>query len=244
MARVQSFGQQAWNATADVRKAIDTHPFLVGLFDGTLPRATFVGYLTQDAHYLVGYARALATCGAQAGDIDHISFWASSAHDAIQVERSLHRGQVADLLAVEPSPTCTAYLSFLGATAGRGCYPVLAAALLPCFWIYQDVGSRLREGIAPSGHPYREWIATYGDPGFATATERVRTIVDELAEWSSPQVRAEMQTAFAAACRYEWMFFDAAWRGETWPLFGGSDGGAATTATTATAGTRKAAGRR
>jgi thiaminase/transcriptional activator TenA len=228
----QPFGDLAWSSTAEVRAAIDTHPFLLGLRDGTLPRATFVGYLVQDAHYLVGYARALAACAAQATEIDDISFWAWSAHDAIVVERSLHEAQLADVPTVEASPTCTAYLSFLGATAGRGCYPVLAAALLPCFWIYQDVGLRLTEDLAPSGHPYQEWIATYGDPLFTAATERARNIVDKVAEDVSPDVRDGMNTAFATACRYEWMFFDAAWRGETWPAFGPTNGRATTTATT------------
>ncbi len=226
------FSDMAWDATADIRWAIDRHPFVVGLRDGTLPRASFIGYLTQDAHYLVGYARALAMCAAQATDVDALSFWAFSAHDTIVVERSLHAGQVADLTAAPPSPTCTAYLSFLGETAGRGSYPVLAAALLPCFWIYQDVGQRLHESVDPVGHPYQEWIATYGDPAFAVATGRARSIVDDLAAQNSSEVRRRMLSAFATACRYEWMFFDASWRDETWPDFGPANGSASSTATT------------
>jgi thiaminase/transcriptional activator TenA len=226
------FTELAWCATAGIRAAIDRHAFVTGLRDGTLPRATYVEYLTQDAHYLIGFARALSTCAAQATEIDDLSFWAFGAHDSIIVERSLHAGQVADLTAVEPSPTCLAYLSFLGATAGRGCYPVLAAALLPCFWIYEDAGRRLKGSVESAGHPYQEWIATYGDPAFATATARARDIVDRSAEQSSTAVRRAMHSAFTTASRYEWMFFDAAWRGETWPDFDAANGSASTTATT------------
>ena len=226
------FSEQAWTAATDIRSAIDGHPFLRGLRSGTLPEAAFVTYLAQDAHYLVGYARALALCAAQATVADDIAFWASSAHETIVVERALHQAHVADLVAVEPSPTCTAYVSYLLATASDGSYPVLAAALLPCFWLYSDVGARMLDGVALDGHRYADWIAAYADPAFAASTTRGRAIVDTLAAASSGEVRQRMRVAFHAACRYEWMFFDAAWRSERWPAFGPANGSAHSTATT------------
>lgn len=228
---MKSFTETAWSRTTDIRDAIDRHPFLDGLRDGTLESSLFVGYLAQDAHYLLGYARALASCAVQATETDDISFWSSAARDAIVVERTLHEGRVLDLDAVVPSPTCAAYVSFLLSTAARGAYPVLAASLLPCFWIYDDVGRRLKDSIDLTGHPYADWIQTYGNADFAEATERVKLIVDACAASSSPQVVAQMHTAFAMAARYEWMFFDAAWRCEGWPAFGDANGRAIRTAT-------------
>jgi thiaminase/transcriptional activator TenA len=228
----QTFTTQAWSATSDIRLAIDRHPFLRELADGTLTEATFTGYLVQDAHYLIGYAKALSLCAAQASRPEDIAFWAAGARDAIVVERSLHDVRVGGLPAVEPSPTCRAYLSFLLATAGEGSYPVLAAALLPCFWIYQDVGRRLGDSVQLAGHPYADWISTYDDPDFAAATAQVKAIVDELAERAGADLRERMHVAFATAARYEWMFWDAAWRGETWPVFPAANGNAISAATT------------
>ncbi len=225
------FTDEAWAATAEIRAAIDQHPFLGSLRSGSLPRTTFLEYLTQDSHYLIGYARALASCAAQAVEGDEIAFWASSARDAVVVERALHANFVPDAGATDPSPTCAAYLSFLFAVSGQGSYPVLAAALLPCFWIYQDVGRRLTAEVQVTGHPYAEWIATYGDPEFALATSRAKSIVDGLAEAGSVGLRRRMHAAFRDAARYEWMFFDAAWRGEAWPLFEPANGSATSTAT-------------
>ncbi len=232
MTQPQSFTERAWTATSDIRAAIDAHPFLRELEDGTLAETTFTAYLTQDAHYLIGYAKALALCAAQALTPDDIAFWAAGARDAVVVERSLHEVRVGGLPAAEPSPTCRAYLSFLLATAGDGSYPVLAAALLPCFWIYEDVGRRLRDSVELAGHPYADWISTYGDPDFAAATEQVKAIVDRLADQAGDEVRLRMHAAFAAAARYEWMFWDAAWRGESWPVFSAANGSATSTATT------------
>ena len=50
----------------DIYAAILRHPFVAGLTDGTLPREAFRHYIVQDAHYLRGYARALALCAAKA----------------------------------------------------------------------------------------------------------------------------------------------------------------------------------
>src|SRR4051812_39388790 len=108
----QSFTERAWFAISSIRGAIEDHPFLRRVRDGTLPGETFASYLAQDAHYLTGYAKALSRCAAQARSTDEIAFWVSSAHEAIVVERSLHAGRLHGLSAAEPSPTCTAYTSF------------------------------------------------------------------------------------------------------------------------------------
>ncbi len=214
-----SFTTVAWRRTAAVRDAIDRLPFLRRLEDGTLPRETFVGYLAQDAHYLVGYARALAACATRATDADDVAFWAVQAHGAVVVERQLHAAHVADLTAVAPSPTCTAYVSSLLATATTGSYPELVAAVLPCFWVYDDVGSRLRERVGDlDSHPYGDWIATYGDPEFAAHTRRAQEIADRAAAVADPATVERMHEAFDRATRYEWMFWDAADRHEGWPV--------------------------
>ena len=59
----------------------------------------------------------------------------------------LHERHVRDLGAWQRSPTCTAYGSYLLSLTTLGCYPVLVAGVLPCFWIYDDVGRRLRERV-------------------------------------------------------------------------------------------------
>jgi thiaminase/transcriptional activator TenA len=212
------FCDDAWVATAPVRRAIDELPFLTGLRDGTLPRPVFVYYMAQDAHYLLEFARVMAMAAGQAEDADELVFWAKSAQSAVLVERLLHASYVADFAAIPMSPTCTAYTSFLLSLTTAGCYPALAAGVLPCFWIYEDVGRRLKEQIPDLAvHPYGDWIATYGDPEFAASTEDAKAIVDGLAARSGQATTQRMQLAFATASHYERMFWEAAWRQEPWP---------------------------
>lgn len=218
-APTRSFTTDAWLRTAPVRDAIDHLPFLRELEDGTLPRDTFVHYLAQDAHYLVGYARALAACATRATDADDVAFWAARAHGAVVVERELHATHVDELTSIAPSPTCTAYVSALLATAATGSYGELVAAVLPCFWVYDDVGSRLRERVGDlAAHPYGDWVATYGDPVFAEHTRQAKEIADRIAATSDVTTVDRMHAELARATRYEWMFWDAAYRREAWPV--------------------------
>ncbi|TFV67901.1 UNVERIFIED_ORG: TenA family transcriptional regulator [Bacillus sp. AZ43] len=219
-----TFSEDAWEATAGVRAAIDALPFLAELGEGTLDPACFRHYLEQDALYLAGYARALALLAARAPDSGAASFWATSAHGCGVVEAQLH----ADLLesellgaapaAAQPSPTCLGYVSYLVATAATAPYAVAAAAVLPCYWVYAEVGRRLaRTARAAGGHPYRRWVEAYEAEGFQEATRRAREIVDAAAE-AAPGDRPAMLQAFGTATRYELAFWEAAHRRERWPL--------------------------
>ncbi|WP_409055205.1 thiaminase II [Streptomyces sp. SYP-A7185] len=214
-----TFCDELWTATAEIRAGIDKLPFVIALGDGTLDREKFVYYLAQDAHYLRGYARALASAAAKADRPQDIAFFAKSAHDAVVVESSLHESNVVDVDAWTPSPTGTGYTSYLLSVAHTQGYPELTAAVLPCFWIYAEVGRALLELAGDlAAHPYGDWIGTYADEEFEAATEHARQIVNRLAEQADPATRARMRTAFTTASTWEWMFWDAAWRMESWPL--------------------------
>ncbi|WP_409046889.1 TenA family protein [Microbacterium sp. HA-8] len=214
-----TFTDDLWAATLPIRNAIDRLPFVVALEDGTLSEDKFTYYLEQDALYLGAYARVLAAAGAQSSSPDHLIFWSERAASAIQVERTLHESFVDTSIPRVPSPTCTAYTSYLLSLVTSGSLAALVGGILPCFWIYEDVGRRLKSRISGlANHPFEAWITTYDDPAFTAAANEARAIVDEIAEQTGPREQHLMQDAFTTAARYEWMFWDAAWRKEIWPV--------------------------
>ena len=116
------------------------------------------------------------------------------------------------------SPSCLGYVSYLVATAATASYPVAAAAVLPCYWVYADTGVRLAATARSApGHPYARWVATYDDPGFQESTRRARALVDAAAEGTPSEVPA-MHRAFAVATRFEHEFWRSAHEQETWRL--------------------------
>lgn len=210
-----------WDGIADVRAAIDTLPFIRALADGSLERVPFVGYLAQDALYLRDYARVLAEASRLAPDAAGQAFWANSAHGSLVGELELHTRWLAGVdaavddaatFAAEPDTATTAYLDHLLATGARGDYAVLAAAVLPCFWIYVDLGERLAAGefgaaALDPGHPYASWLETYADPAFAVATREAIDLVTREAAAASPERRAAMRRAFRRSAEHELAFF-------------------------------------
>jgi thiaminase/transcriptional activator TenA len=200
------------------------HPFVTGLTDGSLPREAFAHYIVQDAHYLVDYARALALVGARSPDADAIAMFSAHARGAIEVERSLHLGlfremgiTADDVRATPVMPTTLAYTSYLLRSCHQGSFAEGLAAVLPCYWIYAEVGAALLARSSPEPL-YARWIATYGGDEFARIVAEVLALVDRVGQTASAAELAVMREHVATTSRYEWMFWDAAWRRESWPV--------------------------
>lgn len=218
------FTDSLWNAALPIRTAMLTMPFNAELAAGTLARPAFRHYMAQDALYLVGFGRALALAAARAPDVDAVLEFAQASQTAIVVERSLHAGYLeqfgvsqADLANTEPSPVCDAYVNSLLATAAIGSFAELAAAVLPCFWVYREVGLHIKAEGAPNNF-YQAWIDTYSDPAFGAATSRMIAVVEQAGATASDPERARMRARFLRCCQYEWMFWDSAYRQGDWPL--------------------------
>lgn len=218
------FSDAMWRAIAPIHAQILEHPFNAELAAGTLSRERFGHYMLQDAHYLGVFARVLALLAATAPAADAQIALAGASRDAIVVERSLHEGFFAafgigadSFAASRPAPTCQAYGDFLVSAASLGGYAVGLAAVLPCFHIYLEVGTHLY-GIAAADNPYQRWIDTYRDETFAAAVGAMRALADAAHADTDEAGRRLMRDAYTTASRYEWMFWDAAYRTEAWPV--------------------------
>ncbi|MBW9216316.1 TenA family protein [Mumia sp. zg.B53] len=220
----RTFSEAAWAHVASWYDAILEHPFVVGLAAGTLPEDVFGRYLLDDAHYLSRYGSALAMLAARAGDPALSAGLARAAAEAVEAERLMHaeflvpRGLDPDGPdAAEPTPTCQAYAGTLLADAAYAPVEVGLAGVLPCFRVYLEVGRAIAAQATDAAHPYRAWIDTYSDPAFDAAVTRAEGWADHLATAATPEHRTKMLAAYERATRFEWMFWDASWRGETWP---------------------------
>jgi thiaminase/transcriptional activator TenA len=216
---MSGFCDRAWQRTTELRAAIHALPFNRELATGTLDQARFHFYIEQDALYLDQYARILAMAGARAPDGATLRLFAQSALEAVAVEQVLHGQYLTRFGAgdAEPSPDCLGYTSFLLATAYHEPWEVLMAALLPCFWIYWDVGNAIARKAAP-GNTYQAWIDTYSDEGFGNAVRAVIAATDTAAEAATEAVRARMMNAFIRSSQYEYLFWDGAYQRRGWPV--------------------------
>ncbi|MBU8813232.1 thiaminase II [Mycolicibacterium goodii] len=219
-----TFSARLWQQIESVYADILAHPFLTGLTDGTLEEKTFAHYVAQDVHYLRDYARALSIVAAKAPTLADTAMFARHAADVFDVELGLHGELLPELgldvaaLEAEPiSPTTQAYTSYLLATAYAGSFADGLAAVLPCYWIYAQVGAELIQRGSTDPR-YQRWIASYGGEEFAATVAEVLALTDRLGPTLSDAEQAAAQRHFVVTSRYEWMFFDAAYHREQWPV--------------------------
>jgi thiaminase/transcriptional activator TenA len=218
------FSDAAWQRNEPIYQAILTMPFNRELSNGSLTEARFKHYMIQDAHYLEGFARALSLASSKGWQADHIVQFADAAKTAIVVERSLHEDyfvrfgvDTETFAASEPTPVCEHYVSYLLRVASLEPFEVVLAALLPCFWIYLEVGKHIQQH-AHQPNLYQAWINTYAGDEFEKAVKQVIVVVDESAKQASARNLDAMHHAFTRATQLEWMFWESAYHQRAWPV--------------------------
>ncbi len=223
---MSTFTQSLWAEVQSIYQSVLLHPFITGLIDGSLPKDCFRFYVVQDSLYLMTYARALSVAAAKAPDTESLVMFNQHAIGALAAERSLHESffkdfniTEAEVLATPLAPTNLAYTNFLIAEAYRDAFATALAAVLPCYWVYAQVGDVLikRGSKDPM---YQRWIDTYGGDEFQEVVRQVLALTNRIEATLSQEDRDLMHRNFYQATMYEWQFWDMAWRKEAWPFSG------------------------
>lgn len=217
------WSESAFRAAHPAALAVRRHPFITGVFVGTLKKSAFVSYLEQNLFYLSNYARMLDVV---AGRLKKISGFGNEAEDFARWAQETRDLRVwtkefastfvnrpIEEKALRPAPETLAYIGLEKHCAMLEDLCVAAAAMLPCFWVYDDFGRALRAGARLEGNPYREWVEPLGTKEAHDSALRAAAAVDRLAEKASKDVLARMSDVFVAGCWHEWSLFEAACRG-------------------------------
>lgn len=215
-----SFSEQLKNEVEPIWRRIFDHPFLKEIKDGTLPEETFRQYLIQDYLYLEGFGRTVALALAKAPDSQ--TFQDLALRVMTPVERPLHQKlfaaaglSIADAENSVQSPVNKAYVDHMLKTASLHGLGPTAAALLPCPWTYH----LLKDEVGQSEHPlYGQWTRFYVEGLLEGSVEAWRGFVDKMAERAGQLELEAMRQAFLSSSRYEFMFWDAAYNRQQWPV--------------------------
>lgn len=224
---VPPFARACITAAADAWGASFGHPFVRALAEGTLDSERFRFYQMQDARYLEAFADAASLISIRCADPGDKLWFIDAARLALVVEGELHAGYgrklgytPEDVAAIELTPNNRAYQNHMVTTAQQGSLVEAVAALVPCPWLYIDLGQHLlRElGTIPDAHPYADWLRTYSDPQFNQYMEDILDRLQRFADAADDATRARAVNAFVTSARYEWMFWDQAWTSQAWPV--------------------------
>lgn len=211
------FRDMLWRSVGDLWMEILGHPFLVELQCGSLPQEKFAYFLGQDYTYLEDFARVLALGAARSPDGRELRIFLNAASGVFTVEQELHVALTGALGAdpgalgrTQRGSATRSYVDFLLRHGFAGDYARFAAAVLPCFWIYREVGLALRDR-GPSPQPlYQAWIDTYAGEPFGSAVDAQLGIIERIAE-ETPRRQGELREIFREGVSHERDFWDQAY---------------------------------
>jgi len=219
------FSDRLRQKAAGIWEAQHQHPFVRGIGDGKLDLEKFKFWLRQDYVFLVEYARLLGLAAARSPDLETMTRFAGLLEETLETEMSLHRAYAdefgirrEELEQEPPAPTTRAYTDFLLRVAATGDFAELAAALLPCMWSFSEIGQRLAAQRLPRDKRYAQWIAMYSSKEFAELAGWCRDLVDKLAAGLPERELKKLEEAFLTSSRYEWQFWEMAWKMERWQV--------------------------
>lgn len=200
------------------------HPFVTGIADGSLPLENFKYYVLNDSYYLSVFAKIQALGAAKANDLYTSGRMAAHAQGTYEAELGLHENfskrlgiTAEERNRFEPSPSAYAYTTHLLSVGYTGTLGEIIAAILPCYWLYWEIGQRL-QGQVPAEPIYQDWINAYGGEWFATLVQEQINRLDALAEQATPEEKQRMERHFVISSHYELAFWQMAYTLEHWSV--------------------------
>lgn len=202
--------------------AIKRHPFINEVCSGALAKPAFISYMALNIEYLDQYAKSLEYLGARVGVLfslshqgDLLRTWAKETDSVrdwcIKLYQEVARKEYSPKR-VKRFAAGEDYAQFERCYAVKYDVAVGMAALLPCFWVYDQIGARIAKLRQTQDNPYAEWLESFGTIGSQESSQKAVALADTLARQADDNVRQQMTDVFVAGCWKEYACFDAAYR--------------------------------
>ena len=213
----RSWSKEIWKKSARIYDSILELEFLKELAEGSLSNDAFASYIAQDEIYLKNYYNQMYMLADLMEDAQDRNLFLLFAQSGMEGEKALH-----DMLIekygidtdVKPSKVTSDYNAHIreGIATGNPC--VALASVLPCMWIYNQVGLHILNHSKLEGNPYKEWILEYGQEEFTTGVNKVLKMIDGWASKADSQTREMMDYYYLKAALYEYAFWDYGYHGD------------------------------
>lgn len=212
-----SWSREVWKKSARIYDSILGLDFLNELSKGTLSNHSFARYIAQDEIYLKNYYKQMYMLADLMEEEQDRNLFLSFAQSGMEGEKALH-----DMLIekygidteVEASRVTDGYNAHIceGIATGNPCLAL--ASVLPCMWIYNQVGLHILNHSKLEGNPYKEWILEYGQEEFTTGVNKVLKMIDGWAAKADKETREMMDHYYLKAALYEYAFWDYGYHGD------------------------------
>jgi thiaminase/transcriptional activator TenA len=207
------FSKDVWDQTQPIYQAILQHPFNQELMRGTLGKDKFAFYIEQDIVYLRDFSRCHALIASKA-PLEHVRSFLGYADYVLIAEQEVVHQFFKQTFSFEEtgvlSPATMAYTNYLLRMCSLESWEIGLAAILPCLWIYREVGLHIAKNAVPN-NPYARWIETYAGEEFSQGVDKAISIFNEVASNTDETTRQKMQDAYLKSSILEWHFWNDAY---------------------------------
>jgi thiaminase len=204
-------------ANRDLWAAMASHPFVLGLADGTLPDSALQAWVQQDRIFVVQERRVLAALRTHGLPSRLDELLADLDRSLVLEDDAFTRTAAEHRFApdAEPWPVCLGYTSYLLCAAYDGVLEGLTA-LYAAERAYLDTWTAVAK-LSPADSPYHAWIQNWSGEAFRTFVSALGRGLDELTGAPSPELAHRLGVLFARAARFELAFWEMCWSSQAWP---------------------------
>ena len=226
-----TFADELKQSSIKTWKGILNHRFVVEIYNDILPVDKFVFYLKQDQIFLKEFCRFLSIAKDKSdNDADLVKLFDSLAYSTVNSEMKMQDQVIVDSLSlllsqqsspstrnlnVLPSKITIEYINYLKDVSSNGSIGEIVSAMAPCPWTYLEIAEKLAKSHHVQNNKiYKKWVQFYSSDESRRQINHLKNILCVLADDKarSDKDRLAMKKHFATACKYEFLFWDMAYR--------------------------------
>ena len=214
----KSWTESVWKLSEKIYSEILKQDFIKELALGKLSVERFANYIAQDEIYLKNYYHYMLKLAEMMDTPEKKEQFTNFAKDGMEGEKLMHKlliDKYAINTEVKASEVTKKYNLHIQSGIDSGNCLIALAAILPCMWIYNQVGLHILKIAELDNNPYKEWIEEYGNKAFSDGTKWVLNLIDNMTNDVDAKTRQIMNDFYLKSALYEYAFWDYGYNGES-----------------------------
>ncbi|MBV9178448.1 MAG: thiaminase II [Nitrososphaeraceae archaeon] len=227
-----TFADELKQSSIETWQGIINHRFVVEIYNDTLPMDKFVFYLKQDQIFLEEFCRFLSVAKLKSdNDADLVKLFDGLLYSTVNFEMKMQDQIIVDSLSLSPleqssssttnlyvlpSKTTIEHITYLKRVSSNCSIGEIVSAMAPCPWTYLEIAEKLAKSHHIQNNMiYKKWVQFYSSDESRRQINHIKTVLCALADdkaRSDDIDRLAMKKHFATACKYEFLFWDMAYR--------------------------------
>lgn len=207
-------------ASKNIWRSYNEHPFVKGIETGTLDKEKFRYYIIQDFFYLEDYVKSFAVGIAKAKSVETTNIFTKYVTLLTGSEMNIHKGYMGEFGVNEEELGNTqreidnlSYTSYMLRIAYEESEIEILAAVLSCAYSYECIAKNMIKNNSDCINDdfYGKWIKGYASDEYSRGNVVLINTLNKLTENYNEQQIKHLTDIFIICSKYEYLFWDFSW---------------------------------